>query len=143
MKPKLSKSLVALREAIDDSFPSRSRVSDGTLGDSKHQKRGSKSDHNPDAQGWVRAFDCTARLDDNPETMSYLVNQLREVAKRDGRLSYIIYQGKICSPILNWKWRNYKGASPHNHHAHFSFKKSADMDTRSFHIIPMLGANND
>ncbi len=46
MKPKLSKSVVQLREQADDAYPDRDRKSDGTIGDAKHSTR--KSDHNPD-----------------------------------------------------------------------------------------------
>ncbi len=55
MKPKLSKAAGQLREQIDDSFPERSRKSDGWIGDARHSTR--KSDHNPDATGCVRAID--------------------------------------------------------------------------------------
>jgi hypothetical protein len=135
MKPRLSKAAVQFREQLDDQYPDRSRVSDGWIGDRKHAAR--KSDHNPDAEGWVRAIDITADLGD-PELMHYLTDQVRKAARKDGRISYIIYNGRIASPIMGWRWRTYKGASPHKHHAHFSFKKTADNNQRFFQI-PMLG----
>lgn len=139
MKPKLSKSIIQLREQIDDTYPDRDRRSDsGAYSDPRHQSR--KSDHNPDAQGWVRAYDCTRSLIDGRDIMPDLVNQIRLYAKRHGRFSYIIFDEKICSPIMGWKWRKYRGSNPHKKHAHFSFKKSADLDD-SFFDIPMLGGN--
>lgn len=141
MKPRLSKAAAQLREQIDDAFPDRDRRSDsGAYADAKHLAR--KSDHNPDEQGWVRAYDCDRDLHkgSKPDLMPYLVDQLRLACKsrQEKRISYIIFNGKIASPILNWKWRTYKGANPHKTHAHFSFKKTADNDG-SFYQIPMLG----
>jgi len=146
MKPRLSKAAIQLREQIDDSFPDRDRRSDsGAYADAKHLAR--KSDHNPCLQtGWVRAYDCDRDLHkgSKPDVMPYLVDQLRAACKsgKEKRLSYIIFDGRICSPVLNWKWRNYTGANKHDKHAHFSFKKAADNDG-AFFQIPMLGGTND
>ena len=140
MKPKLSKAASQLRTQVDDCFPDRDRRSDGTTGDSRHALR--KSDHNPDEQGWVRAWDCTADLHKGgkPDVMSDLVDQIRLLCKSrvEKRISYIIYNGKIYSSILNWKPRKYTGANKHTHHAHFSFKTTADNDG-AFFQVPMLG----
>jgi len=135
MKPRLSKSAIQLREQVDDSFPDRSRVSDGWIGDTKHAAR--KSDHNPDAEGWVRAIDITADLG-KPDLMPYLADQIRSAARKDNRIAYVIFNGRIASPLMGWKWRKYSGISPHKHHCHISFKKAADNDSRFFQI-PMLG----
>ncbi len=140
MKPKLSKAAIQLREQVDDCFPDRDRRSDGTTGDPRHALR--KSDHNPDEQGWVRAWDCDSDLfqGGKPVVMPDLVDQIRLLCKSrtEKRISYIIYDGRICSSILNWKWRKYTGANQHKTHAHFSFKKTADNDG-AFFQIPMLG----
>jgi hypothetical protein len=143
MKPKLSKAATQLREQFDDTFPDRDRTSDGWIGDTRHAAR--KSDHNPDEQGWVRAIDVDKDLHkgSKPDLMPDLVDQLRLAckAKTEKRISYIIFDGQICSSILNWKWRKYTGANKHKAHAHFSFKKEADNDG-AFFQIPMLGASN-
>jgi hypothetical protein len=143
MKPKLSKAAIQLREQFDDSVPDRDRTSDGWIGDTRHAAR--KSDHNPDVDGWVRAIDVDKDLHkgSKPDLMPDLVDQLRLAckAKTEKRISYIIFDGRICSHILNWKWRPYKGANKHKAHAHFSFKKEADNDG-AFFQVPMLGASN-
>jgi hypothetical protein len=136
MRPRLSKSAVQLREQIDDCFPDRDRASDGWIGDSKHASR--KSDHNPDAQGWVRALDIDSNLDRAKGTSVYLADQLREYAKSTRRIAYIIHMGKICSRKSFWRWVKYTGFNKHTAHIHVSFDKSADNDS-SFFQIPMLG----
>ena len=143
MKPKLSKAASQLREQVDDSFPDRDRTSDGWIGDTRHAAR--KSDHNPDEQGWVRAIDIDADLSGKakPQIMPDLADEIRKYAKSDRkkRIAYIIFNGRIASPVLGWKWRKYKGANQHKSHAHISFTKKAD-DDGAFFQIPMLGASN-
>lgn len=136
MSWKLSKAGVQFREQVDDCYPDRDRRSDGTKGDSRHSA--TKSDHNPDKNGWVRALDLDADLNAHKAEMTYLANQVRKLAKKDGRISYIIYNGKIASPKTLWKWVKYRGINPHKSHMHLSFKPSADNDGRFFNI-PMLG----
>lgn len=139
---RLSKSAAQLREQIDDAYPERSRKSDGALGDSRHQNR--KSDHNPDKDGWVRAIDITADLGVGLDETADLVDQIRKYAKKSKRkrIAYIIYNGRIASPILNWKWRKYRGSNPHKVHFHISFTSLGDEDG-SFFNIPMLGGTDD
>ena len=139
MKPRLSKSAIQLREQIDDSFPDRDRTSDGWIGDTKHSAR--KSDHNPDAQGWVRAIDIDADLNNAKGTSVYLADQIREYAKSHKRITYVIHMGKICSRKSLWRWVKYTGINAHNHHIHISFAKAADED-QTFFNIPMLGGSN-
>jgi hypothetical protein len=142
MSWKLSRAAVQLREQIDDNYPERSRKSDGTIGDARHSAR--KSDHNPDKNGWVRAIDITADLGVSIDETSDLVEQIRKYAKRANkkRISYIIYNNRIASPILNWKWRKYRGSNPHKAHFHVSFTTLGDND-ESFFNIPMLGGTDE
>jgi hypothetical protein len=140
VKPRLSKSAIQLREQIDDAFPDRDRTSDGWIGDTRHSAR--KSDHNPDAQGWVRAIDVDRDLNGKgrkPDVMPDLVDQIRLLAKSgDKRISYIIFDGKIASSKKAWAWRPYDGINKHNHHAHVSFTPKGDSDNTFFNI-PMIG----
>jgi hypothetical protein len=140
MKPKLSKAAIQLREQFDDSYADRDRSSDGWIGDTRHAAR--PSDHNPDAQGWVRAIDIDRDLSGKakPDLMPDLVDQVRLLCKSglEKRISYIIFDGFIYSAKFRFIKRKYTGANKHEKHAHFSFKKTADNDG-SFFQIPMLG----
>lgn len=138
MKPWLSKSAVQLREQIDDCFPDRDRSSDGWIGDARHSKI--KSDHNPAENGVVRAIDVDKDLNKIKGLMPHLVEQLRLYAKADKRkrISYIIFDGKICSAKGNWKYRAYTGFNKHEHHCHISFSPAGDQD-QSFFDVPLLG----
>ena len=140
MKPLLCKAGQQLREQIDDSFPERSRKSDGWIGDAAHSNR--KSDHNPDpSNGIVRAIDLDKDFDSRPSTGAYLADQIRECAKAgDKRISYVIYAGKIASAKKSWRWRPYDGINRHDHHIHISFTKEGDQNG-SWFDIPMLGAD--
>jgi hypothetical protein len=139
MKPLLCKAGQQLREQIDDSFPDRDRKSDGWIGDAAHSNR--KSDHNPDkANGYVRAIDVDKDLDTRASTGAYLADQIRICAKKDKRISYVIYAGKIASRRSLFRWKKYKGISSHHAHIHISFTEKGDHDS-SFFQIPMLGAN--
>lgn len=138
MKPKLCAAGKQLREQFDDCFGDRDRTSDGWIGDSRHAAR--KSDHNPDAQGWVRAIDVDRDLSGKPkpDIMPDVADQLRQLAKTDRRIAYLIFDGKIASARSLWRFRKYKGINQHRTHLHISFTRKGDQDN-SFFNIPLLG----
>ena len=140
MTPWLCKAGIQLREQIDDWFPDRDRSSDGTLGDARHAL--TKSDHNPDATSQpanvIRAFDCDADLSKQKGLSVYLADQIRQCAKTDPRIAYVIHRGQIASSKAGWKWRDYKGINRHDHHIHISFTKLGDQDNTYFQI-PLIG----
>lgn len=131
---KLCKAGIQLREQIDDDYPNRDRRSDGWIADARHIAKGN-SDHIPDSRGIVRALDIDADLGAHKEEAFALVEKLRKLAKQgDKRIAYLIYEGRIASPILNWKWRKYRGANPHKSHFHISFTTLGDKDGRWFDL---------
>ncbi len=132
-KPKLSKAAEQLRKEVNLKYPKRDKRSDGWLGDKAHSKR--KSDHNPDAQGWVRAIDIDADLNKSNKASWELAETIKAKAVNgDKRISYIIHQGRIASSRLNWKWRVYLGSNPHVSHLHVSFTKAGDLNGKAFGI---------
>jgi hypothetical protein len=137
MKFFLSKSAETLRRQINSSFPDRDKRSDGWIGDARHAA--TKSDHNPAAPtGVVRAIDVDSDLGGAANNAHYLANQLRILGKTDKRISYVIFNRKIASRILFWKWRKYSGIDPHTSHIHISFTPLGDQDKRKFKL-PILG----
>lgn len=137
MKPKLCAAGVKLRNQINHAYADRDRSSDGWVGNEAHSH--TVSDHNPDANGWVRAIDVDRDLSgkSKPDLMPYLADQLRSVAKSDGRVAYLIFDGKIASSKKNWQWREYSGINKHRAHLHCSFNLKGDHDGRPFNI-PLL-----
>jgi len=141
MKPWLSKAAAQFRNQVDDTYPDRNRKSDGWLASMAHVSRAPKSDHNPDPKtACVRAIDISVGLSDDKRLPAYLADHIRLFGKNYGRISYVIFEEKIASPILGWKWRKYKGINKHNHHLHISFKKDQDNNSEFFDI-PLLGGN--
>lgn len=118
-----AKSLTVLRDQINALYPLRNKASDGLLGDAAHAA--GYSEHNPDANGVVRALDIThdpARGCDCQKIVDALV------ASRDPRILYIIWNYKIISATVSaWEWRPYRGANPHNHHFHLSVVASPSL----------------
>jgi hypothetical protein len=143
MKPTLSKAAQQLREQFDDTFPDRDRRSDGWIADARHVAAGT-SDHIPCPKtGTVRAIDVDRDVYKNgkPDLMPDIANQIRLAAKRgEKRISYIIFDRRIASSRMGWRWRKYKGSNPHVAHCHVSFTHKGDKDG-SFFQIPLLGAD--
>jgi hypothetical protein len=141
MTPKLCKAGQQLREQFDDTFPDRDRTSDGWIADARHVATG-KSDHIPSVDSkTVRAIDVDRDVSGKakPDLMPDIADQIRLCAKAgDKRVAYIIFNGRIASPRLGWRWRKYAGSNPHKHHCHISFTPKGDTDG-SFFNIPMLG----
>jgi hypothetical protein len=121
-------SLLTLRDQIDQLYPGRSRVSDGTIGDAAHQLE--QSDHNPDRYGVVRALDIT----NDPQhgcDIGLLSDMLAET--RDDRISYVIANRLIMSGWSGpspWVWRHYSGSDPHTGHLHLSVVQDDRADDR-------------
>ena len=145
MKPLLCKAGQQLREQFDDAYPDRDRSSDGWIADSRHIASGT-SDHIPCAKtGYVRGLDIDRDVSgkSKPDLMPYIINQIVRACKTksETRINYIIFDGFIYSSKFKFIKRKYTGSNKHNHHAHFSFKKEADL-LGEFYQIPMLGATN-
>jgi hypothetical protein len=110
-------SLLQLFKDIDAIAPQRSKVSDGTIGDEAHKKKGDKSDHNPDKNGVIRAIDVTHDPAHGAD-MAIIAEQIR--LRRDPRAKYVIFNHRIASVNSNWEWKKHKGDNPHEHHMHVS-----------------------
>jgi hypothetical protein len=79
MKPWLCAAGVQLRDQIDTWYPDRRSTSDGWIGDARHSA--SKSDHNPDKSGVVRAIDIDSRLDSSDRSQYIWLTRSENVRK--------------------------------------------------------------
>lgn len=113
---RVAKCLDTLLSQVNAAYPGRNKANDGTIGDERHQA--SKSEHNPDSHGVVRARDITNDPDHGLNARA-LAEAL--VASKDPRILYVISNAEICSSVVApWNWRPYGGANPHREHMHIS-----------------------
>jgi hypothetical protein len=117
MSWRVARSLVCLRDELNAAFPSRSKRSDGSIGDAAHATR--TSDHNP----WVGPGVVTALDFTHDPSSGASMDELAEVlrASRDPRIKYVIWNRRIFSATTSpWQWRPYSGSNPHTTHLHIS-----------------------
>ena len=123
MSWRVARSLLTLRSQYNAAFPNRSTAYDGTIGDTTHQRQGSRSDHNPGPDGIVQAIDLTA----TPTQGRVLADAAIATLKARGQKGYVIYAGRIANPsVQGGAWRRYRGSNPHNHHVHVSVHTQLD-----------------
>lgn len=119
MSWRVALSLDVLLDEVNVRAPKRSKVSDGSIGDTAHSSRA--SDHNPNPAGVVCARDIT---DDPPDhNADEFTEWLR--ASRDPRIKYVIDQGRMFSSYATptrpaWALGEYTGANAHEKHTHIS-----------------------
>lgn len=132
-------SLNVLLNEVNTKAPTRSKASDGSIGDPAHQSR--QSDHNPwiveAGVGVVTARDFTHDLANGCDAND-IAEKIR--TSRDPRVKYIIWNRRIAnsSPkgtVAAWEWRPYTGPNGHTHHVHISVK----ADKASYDSIASWG----
>jgi hypothetical protein len=120
MKPVAKKAtpaaIAVLRQATKIA-PSRLKVSDGLLPSKVHLEQNPNSDHNTGlavdlTHDPARGIDC---------------HDIYEELKKDKRVKYLIFKGKIWIPGRGDK--PYTGSNPHNKHLHISIKDTCGNDT--------------
>lgn len=120
-------SLDTMLAEVNAYAPSRSKISDGGIGDSAHSSR--TSDHNPNSAGVWRARDFTH----DPAGGLDAGDLARRVAAKLGKHpalgsgAYVIWNGHIISTDrLGEGWRVYTGSNPHDKHCHVSVATHAN-----------------
>lgn len=121
---RVAESLDKLKEQLDKAYPKRSKVSDGGIGDPRHQSK--NSDHNPWVDCWRSDLGVVTARDFTHDPKGGLnCHDLAQalVDSQDSRIKYIIWYGKIISANRRtWKWRKFRGKNKHVKHLHLSVK---------------------
>lgn len=119
----LNPALTKFRQEVNERWPNRDKTSDGTIGDAAHQS--TSSDHNPDSDGSVDAWDMDV---DGVDVWKCINAALKHEA-----IQYVIYDRRITS--RSWGlgvWRYYDGPNPHDKHVHFNTRSSHENSTNQW-----------
>jgi hypothetical protein len=143
MNWRVARSLDTLLNQLNAAFPSRSKASDGAIGDTNHLAEGwTASDHNPwyppPNGGIVTARDYT-----HDPAHGLDIDRLSDelASSRDYRIKYVIANRLILDarPQFNpWQWVAYHGSNPHDHHLHLSVVAGSACDDPKPWNLPML-----
>lgn len=127
---RLAYSLETLRGELNAIFPFRDKSSDGAIGDTAHAA--TASDHNPNPQGVVCAYDVDTDLDGTNDSNDPQMDRLVEWWRTHPHpnLKYVIYRGRMFSsyaraPYAPFAWRPYT-KDPHISHPHISVGEGPD-----------------
>lgn len=115
--------LTTWRNAVNAEFPTRTKTSDGTIGDRPHSL--TASEHNPDLDGSVDAYDMDVNLFGSHESTGsnaerLALEMLKARFQKDPGSQLWIHDGQIANRnIESWKRRPYHGVSKHDKHIHW------------------------
>lgn len=122
---RLAKSLVVLRDEINQIAPNRNKGYDGTIGDAAHAARPSR--HNPNKNGVVCALDITHDPAHGMDIHTTIRNYLKS-GKIHPDLTYVISNRQIARRSNNWVWKKYSGSNAHDKHVHFAVGLGSDSN---------------
>jgi len=114
--PYLNRSLTNFRAAVNTKYPRRDKQSDGWIGDEAHQA--TDSDHNPDSDGSVDAWDMDVDLRSGDDPAA--IESLKAVFQRHPASRYWIHNRWIAHRSTGWKRQPYRGSNPHDKHVHWN-----------------------
>jgi hypothetical protein len=124
----LNPALTRFRNEVNSRWPHRDKTSDGTIGDAAHQA--TNSDHNPDADGSVDAWDMD--VDGVDVAACKRAFQAHEAA------GYWIHNDRIAFRDEGWRPRSYAYAGPgrnrHDKHVHWNTRQSHERSTKPWFV---------
>lgn len=120
----LNRALTNFRSEVNGRWPNRDKTSDGTIGDAAHASR--SSDHNPDPDGSVDAWDMDVDGVD--------VAACKAAFEAHEASSYWIHNDRISFRDEGWVPRSYAYAGPnrnrHDKHVHWNGRQSRENSTK-------------
>lgn len=120
----LNPALTRFRNEVNARWPRRDKTSDGTIGDAAHAAR--SSDHNPDSDGSVDAWDMDVDGVD--------VEACKRAFEAHEASGYWIHNDQIAFRDEGWRPRSYAYAGPnrnrHTKHVHFNTRQSHERSTK-------------
>jgi hypothetical protein len=129
----LNHALTTMRDEVNSRWPGRDKASDGTIGDEAHQS--SDSDHNPDADQSVDAWDMDVNLYGASKGIPYDdLEFLKDRFQAHEASQYWIHNRVIASRDDGWKRWNYSGDNPHDKHIHWNTRSSHEDSTKPWGI---------
>ncbi len=127
----LNRALTNWRNAVNAAYPNRDKTSDGTVGDPAHQVR--SSDHNPDSDGSVDAWDMDVDLRSGHDAQA--IEELKQVFQKHPAARYWIHNRQIAERKYGWVRKPYSGPNPHDKHVHWNSEPTQENSNLPW-VIP-------
>lgn len=124
----LVRALTNMRNEVDYVWPKRDRTSDGTIGDAAHAS--GSSDHNPDPDGSVDAWD----MDVDGVDVWRVIDQFEKHESAE----YWIYNRQIAFKSEGWRRKNYTGSNDHTKHVHFNVSEAKQDSNKPWGIASSM-----
>lgn len=124
---RLNPALTRFRAEVAAEYPNRDKASDGTIGDAAHAS--GISDHNPDADGSVDAWDMDVDLHGPGRSASADIERLKTLFQRHPASQYWIHNGRIATRSSGWRRQPYAGDNPHDKHVHWNTRPTFENST--------------
>lgn len=133
----LNPALENFRSEVDATYSNRDKTSDGTIGDEQHQQ--GISDHNPDADGSVDAWDMDVEVNGVGKPYLDNVEYLKRIFQAHESSSYWIHNRIICSRDTGWKRFPYYGENPHDKHVHWNTRSAYENSKKPWGLVMLDG----
>ncbi|HEU4542985.1 MAG TPA: GH25 family lysozyme [Jiangellaceae bacterium] len=138
----LNRALSTMRSEVNTRWSQRDKGSDGTIGDAAHASR--SSDHNPDPDGSVDAWDMDVDLRSGNDAAA--IEFIKARFQAHPASLYWIHADVICRRADNWLRRSYpaylesKGVDPsgrntHTKHVHWNSREAYEDSSAPWGIL--------